>query len=195
MSTNGINIALQNMFDTSKQDMKFFEADKSGITHDPHPQSSTAPENRVFSLRTKQPWIVSQAHMSLSQLRDSRLHLQGGWVRSMSNMNGLRWTTFLASCDHWYLVPLSTPCAAPSFWRCFQISLIRSGILTQECQGCSKVGPDGRCRKHGTHGIDVSQSWNNGARPANMTIILTAMPWFNDDGTTFRERKDSVMTA
>lgn len=52
-STNGINIALHNMFDTPKQDMIFFQADRSGITHDPHPQSSTKPENRVFYLMHK----------------------------------------------------------------------------------------------------------------------------------------------
>ena len=38
------------MFDTPKQDMTFFKADKSGITHDPHPQSSTRSEDRVFYL-------------------------------------------------------------------------------------------------------------------------------------------------
>ena len=52
-STNGINIALQNMFDTPKRDMTFFKADRSGITHDPHPQSSTRPEDRVFYLMHK----------------------------------------------------------------------------------------------------------------------------------------------
>ena len=52
-STNGINIALRNMFDTPRRDMLFFEADKSGITHDPHPQSSTRPEDRVFYLMHK----------------------------------------------------------------------------------------------------------------------------------------------
>lgn len=52
-STNGINIALHNMFNTPKQDMMFFKADKSGITHDPHPQSSTRPEDRVFYLMHK----------------------------------------------------------------------------------------------------------------------------------------------
>ena len=52
-STNGINIALHNMFDTPKRDMAFFEADKSGITQDPHPKSSTKPEDRVFYLMHK----------------------------------------------------------------------------------------------------------------------------------------------
>ena len=52
-STNGINIALSNMFDTPKKDMHFFQADDSGITHDPHPLSSTRPENRVFYLMHK----------------------------------------------------------------------------------------------------------------------------------------------
>ena len=52
-STNGINIALHNMFDTPKKDMMFFKADKSGITHDPHAQSSTRPEDRVFYLMHK----------------------------------------------------------------------------------------------------------------------------------------------
>jgi len=52
-STNGINIALSNMFATPKPDMKFFEADDSGITHDPHPGSSTRPNDRVFYLMHK----------------------------------------------------------------------------------------------------------------------------------------------
>ncbi len=52
-STNGINIALHNMFDTPKQDMRFFEADNSGITSAPHPRSSTRPEDRVFYLMHK----------------------------------------------------------------------------------------------------------------------------------------------
>ena len=41
------------MFNTSKKDMEFFEADRSGISHDPHPLSSTKPENRVFHLMHK----------------------------------------------------------------------------------------------------------------------------------------------
>ena len=41
------------MFDTPKKDMLFFQADDSGITHDPHPLSSTKPKNRVFYLMHK----------------------------------------------------------------------------------------------------------------------------------------------
>lgn len=41
------------MFNTSKEDMKFFKADDSGIANDPHPQSSTRPEDRVFHLMHK----------------------------------------------------------------------------------------------------------------------------------------------
>ena len=41
------------MFDTPKEDMMFFKADDSGITVDPHPQSSTRPENRVYHLMHK----------------------------------------------------------------------------------------------------------------------------------------------
>lgn len=53
-STNGINIALSNMFGTPKNDMKFFEAENSGITHDPFPPHSfTRPEDRVFYLMHK----------------------------------------------------------------------------------------------------------------------------------------------
>ncbi|MCJ1471803.1 hypothetical protein MMC13_000444 [Lambiella insularis] len=52
-STNGINIALSNMFNTPDKDMQFFRADNSGITHDPHPNSSTRPEDRVFYLMHK----------------------------------------------------------------------------------------------------------------------------------------------
>ena len=52
-STNGINIALSNMFNTPKKDMNFFESDKSGITHDPHSLSNTSPDDRVFYLMHK----------------------------------------------------------------------------------------------------------------------------------------------
>ncbi|KAL9103337.1 MAG: hypothetical protein Q9163_001603 [Psora crenata] len=41
------------MFNTPKKDMRFFEADDSGITHDPHPQSMTSPEDRVLYLMHK----------------------------------------------------------------------------------------------------------------------------------------------
>lgn len=41
------------MFNTSKKDIVFFEADDSGITLDPHPKSSTPPEDRVFYLMHK----------------------------------------------------------------------------------------------------------------------------------------------
>lgn len=41
------------MFNTPNEDMMFFKADDSGITHDPHPQSSRAPEDRVFYLMHK----------------------------------------------------------------------------------------------------------------------------------------------
>ncbi|KAL8725779.1 MAG: hypothetical protein Q9166_007144 [cf. Caloplaca sp. 2 TL-2023] len=69
-STNGINLALHNMFNTSKQDMKFFEADKSGITHDPHPQSSTSPENRVFYLMHKATVdCLAGSHLTLAAQR------------------------------------------------------------------------------------------------------------------------------
>ena len=41
------------MFDTPGKDLEFFEADDSGITYDPHPQSSRRPEDRVFYLMHK----------------------------------------------------------------------------------------------------------------------------------------------
>ncbi len=69
-STNGINIALHNMFDTPKQDMEFFEADKSGITHDPHPKSSTRPEDRVFYLMHKATVdCLAGSHVTLAAQR------------------------------------------------------------------------------------------------------------------------------
>ena len=66
-STNGINIALRNMFDTPKQDMIIFKADKSGITHDPHPQSSTRLEDRVFYLMHKAivDWLAG-SHITIA---------------------------------------------------------------------------------------------------------------------------------
>ena len=51
--THGINLSLQYMFDAPKHDMKFFNADTSGIAHEPHPQSSIRPENRIHSLMHK----------------------------------------------------------------------------------------------------------------------------------------------
>lgn len=39
--TDGIHTAMHNMFGMSKQDLKFFEADNSGISRDPHPQSTS----------------------------------------------------------------------------------------------------------------------------------------------------------
>ena len=66
-STNGINIALRNMFDTPKQDMRFFENDDSGITHDPHPQSSRRPEDRVFYLMHKATVdCLAGSHMTIA---------------------------------------------------------------------------------------------------------------------------------
>ena len=41
------------MFNTPKEDMDFFRADDSGITHYPHPQSTTMPEDRIFFLMHK----------------------------------------------------------------------------------------------------------------------------------------------
>ena len=52
-STNGICIALSNMFDTPKKDMEFFKADNSGISHDPHSNSTTQPKDRIFYLMHK----------------------------------------------------------------------------------------------------------------------------------------------
>ena len=49
-SVDGLNLALSNMFDTPKDDMMFFKADDSGITVDPHPQSSVRSDDRVFYL-------------------------------------------------------------------------------------------------------------------------------------------------
>ena len=49
-STNGLNISFEHMFATPKADMKVYESDDSGSTHDPHPESSVKPEDRVFHL-------------------------------------------------------------------------------------------------------------------------------------------------
>ena len=51
--TYGVNLSLQYMFDAPKHDVKFFKADISGTAHEPHPQSSIRPENRVHSLMFK----------------------------------------------------------------------------------------------------------------------------------------------
>ncbi|KAL9596990.1 MAG: hypothetical protein Q9179_004425 [Wetmoreana sp. 5 TL-2023] len=48
LSCDGLNVALRNMFNTPRKDMAFIKSDRSGISLDPHPQSSTEPENRVF---------------------------------------------------------------------------------------------------------------------------------------------------
>ena len=88
-STNGINIALQNMFDTPKRDMMFFRAEKSGITHDPHPQSSTKPEDRVFYLMHKATvdclagshiTIAAQKFQTALERRIDAVPVQDEWV-------------------------------------------------------------------------------------------------------------------
>lgn len=69
-STNGINIALRNMFGTPRKDMLFFENDKSGITYDPHPHSSTRPEDRVFYLMHKATVdCLSGSHITIANER------------------------------------------------------------------------------------------------------------------------------
>ncbi|KAL9124080.1 MAG: hypothetical protein Q9217_006553 [Psora testacea] len=55
------------MFDTPKKDMRFFEADDSGITHDPHPQSLRSPEDRVFYLMHKATVdCLAGSHMTIA---------------------------------------------------------------------------------------------------------------------------------
>ncbi|KAL9577889.1 MAG: hypothetical protein Q9212_006081, partial [Teloschistes hypoglaucus] len=47
-SCDGLSLALRNLFGTPRRDMICIRNDKSGSSHDPHPQSSTRPEDRIF---------------------------------------------------------------------------------------------------------------------------------------------------
>ncbi|KAL8639944.1 MAG: hypothetical protein Q9228_003084 [Teloschistes exilis] len=47
-SCDGLSLALRNLFGTPRRDMIAIRQDKSGSSHDPHPQSSTRPEDRIF---------------------------------------------------------------------------------------------------------------------------------------------------
>ncbi|KAI4247292.1 MAG: hypothetical protein LQ352_006198, partial [Teloschistes flavicans] len=47
-SCDGLSLALRNLFNTPRRDMVCIRSDKSGSSHDPHPQSSTRPEDRIF---------------------------------------------------------------------------------------------------------------------------------------------------
>ena len=47
-SALGIKMSFAHMFATSKEDMKIYEADNSGVAHEPHPRSSIKPEDRVL---------------------------------------------------------------------------------------------------------------------------------------------------
>ena len=116
------------MFDTSKQDMKFFEADKSGITHDPHPQSSTAPENRVFFLMHKATvdclagshvTIAAQRFQAALTRRMSAIHVQHEWVEMDNLFSFLRplisCSTIDAMCGTKFLEMF--PDFVDSFWN------------------------------------------------------------------------------
>ena len=127
-STNGINIALRNMFDTPKQDMKFFKADNSGITHDPHPKSSTSPEDRIFYLMHKATVdCLAGSHLTLADQkfqaalarRIQAVPAQDEWVKMDDLFNFLRplisCSTVEAMCGRTFLE--SFPDFVDTFWH------------------------------------------------------------------------------
>ncbi len=127
-STNGINIALQNMFDTPKQDMTFFRADKSGITHDPHPQSPTKPTDRVFYLMHKATvdclagshiTIAAQKFQAALERRIDAVPVRDEWVEMDDLFSFLRplvsYSTVEAMCGANFLTTF--PDFIDSFWN------------------------------------------------------------------------------
>ena len=69
-SCDGLNVALHNVFNTPGKDMPMFWRNRSGVTHDPHPQSSTRPENRVFYLIFKATVdCLTGSHLTLAAQR------------------------------------------------------------------------------------------------------------------------------
>ena len=126
-STNGINIALSNMFDTPKQDMMFFEADKSGITHDPHPKSLTRPEDRVFYLMHKATvdclagshiTIATEKFQAALKRRIEAISVRDEWVEMDDLFSFLRplisYSTIEAMCGAKFLIMF--PDFPDNFW-------------------------------------------------------------------------------
>ena len=77
------------MFDTPKQDINFLKADNSGITHNPHPQSSTKPEDRYFYLNYKATvdfltgshlTVTAQRYQTALNRRIEVVPIQDKWV-------------------------------------------------------------------------------------------------------------------
>lgn len=127
-STNGINLALSNMFGTPKSDMKFFEADDSGITHDPFPHTSTRPQDRVFYLMHKATvdslsgsHLVSSAQSFQTALakKIKDLPISDDWVEFPDLFNFLRpiisCATIEAMCGAYFLTQY--PKFTQYFWQ------------------------------------------------------------------------------
>lgn len=127
-STNGINIALSNMFGTPKSDMKFFEADDSGITHDPFPHTSTRPQDRVFYLMHKATvdslagsHLVSSAQSFQTALakKIEDLPISDDWVEFPDLFNFLRpiisCATIEAMCGSYFVTQY--PKFTKYFWQ------------------------------------------------------------------------------
>lgn len=126
-STNGINIALSNMFSTPKKDMMFFEADDSGISLDPHPRSSTQLDNRVFYLMHKATVdCLAGSHLSAAALAfqtalAQRIHdqpISSEWIEMEDLYSFLRplisYSTIEAMCGQSFLRMF--PGFAEDFW-------------------------------------------------------------------------------
>ena len=77
------------MFGTSKKDLKFWQSDNSDITHDPHPQSSTCPVNRIHYLTHRAVLhglagsnitIAGQKFQAALQRRIDAVPVQDEWI-------------------------------------------------------------------------------------------------------------------
>lgn len=108
--------------------MKFFEADKSGITHDPHPQSSTKPDDRVFYLMHRATvdclagshvTIAAQRFESAMNRKIDALPIQDEWVEMDDLYSFLRpltsYSTIEAMCGAKFLQAF--PDFVDDFWN------------------------------------------------------------------------------
>ena len=77
------------MFGMSKQDLNFFEADSSGVSRNPHPQSTTASKDRVHyftyksiihGLSGSQLVIAGQKFQAALKRRTDAVSVQDEWV-------------------------------------------------------------------------------------------------------------------
>ena len=128
-STNGITIALSNMFNTSRKDMKFFHKDNSGLTHDAHPNSQVRPEDRIFYLMHKAtvdflagPYLAATSRAFQTALRErinDDILIGDDWIELPDLYTWLRphisHATVKAMCGSFFLS--LNPTFVQDFWK------------------------------------------------------------------------------